>query len=203
MIKKGRGFKLPKVLSREDAAKLIETPDVTTFYGLRDKIAMLLMYRSALRVSEVCSLFVDDVDLEQGFIFVHQGKGGKDRVVPMDEGTIEWCRHWLTIRPKKSDYFVPTKRGTPVLPRHFRKVIGDYGKKAGVYLRDGKKKKPPHPHTLRHCCLTELLEDGSTICEVAQIAGHEKIETTAKYLHVRPHILAQKIRKRGWVAVGD
>lgn len=191
----GRGFKLPKVLSREDAAKLINATNTNTFCGLRDKVAMLLMYRAALRVSEVCSLTVDDVDLDNGLIFVQLGKGNKDRVVPMDHELLLWCKKWVSVRPE-SEYFVCTKKGTPVLDRHFRKVITNYAKKVGVYIRDGKKKKTPHPHTLRHCCLTELVEDGFTVQEVQAIAGHRSIVTTAKYLWVRPEQLAKKIRER-------
>jgi len=192
----GRGFKLPKVLSREDAAKLLNAPDASTFCGLRDKIAMLLMYRAGLRVSEVCNLTVDDVDLKQGFIFVQSGKGDKDRVVPMDPELLDWCNRWIAQRPE-SDYFICTQKGTRVLERFFKKVIPRYAKQAGVYIRDGREKKTPSCHTLRHCCLTELIEDGFTIQEVQAIAGHSSIITTAKYLWARPEALARKMRERG------
>ena len=192
----GRGFKLPKVLPRQDVAKLLNAPDVNTFCGLRDKIAMLLMYRAGLRVSEVCNLTVDDVDLEKGFIFVQGGKGDKDRVVPMDPELLDWCRRWVAEKPE-SEYFICTQKGTRVLERFFKKVIPRYAKQAGVYIRDGREKKTPSCHTLRHCCLTELIEDGFTIQEVQAIAGHSSIITTAKYLWARPEALARKIRERG------
>jgi len=192
----GRGFKLPKVLSRQDVAKLLNAPDVNTFCGLRDKIAMLFMYRAGLRVSEVCNLTVDDVDMEKGFIFVQSGKGDKDRVVPMDPELSEWCRKWIAVRPV-SDYFICTQKGTRVLERFFKKVVPRYAKQAGVYIRDGKEKKTPSCHTLRHCCLTELIEDGFTIQEAQAIAGHSSIITTAKYLWARPEALARKMRERG------
>ena len=194
----GRGFKLPKVLSREDAAKLLNAPDISTFCGLRDKIAMLLMYRAGLRVSEVCNLMMEDVDLDKGFIFVQSGKGDKDRVVPMDAELAEWCKRWVAEKPE-SDYFICTQKGTRVLERHFKKVVPRYAKQAGVYIRNGKEKKTPSCHTLRHCCLTELIEDGFSIQEVQFIGGHSSIVTTAKYLWARPEALAQKIRNRGVV----
>jgi len=168
----GRGFKLPKVLSRQDAAKLLNTPDTSTFCGLRDKVAMLFMYRAALRVSEVCNLTVDDVDLEKGFIFVRSGKGDKDRVVPMDPELLEWCNKWLT-------------KGTPVLPRFFKKVVPRYAKQSGIYIRNGKEKKTPSCHTLRHCCLIEMIEDGVALQKVQEIAGHRSIATTVQYLCAR------------------
>ena len=192
----GRGFKLPKVLSREDAAKMMDAPDIRTFCGLRDKVAMLFMYRAGLRVSEVCNLMVEDVDLEKGFIFVQSGKGDKDRVVPMDPELAEWCKKWIASKPA-SEYFVCTQKGTPVLPRFFKKVIPRYAKQSGVYIRDGKEKKTPSCHTLRHCCLTELIEDGFSIQEVQFIGGHSSIVTTAKYLWARPEALARKMRERG------
>jgi len=191
----GRGFKLPKILSREDAARLINVPDTSKFYGLRDKIAMLFMYRAGLRVSEVCGLTVDDVNIKKGLIFVQGGKGNKDRVVPMDRELLAWCEKWLAVRPG-SDYFICTAKGTAVLPRHFKRVIKKYAIQAGIYVRNGKGKKTPSCHTLRHCCLTELLEDGLTVYEVAQVAGHKAITTTSKYLHLRPELLVKKMRER-------
>ena len=197
----GRGFKLPKVLSREDAAALLAAPNTGTIAGLRDKVAMIIMYRAGLRVSEVCNLMVDDVDLKQGFIFVQQGKGDKDRVVPMDQETISWCKQWLGARQEykkmaQSEHFLCTRSGKAVLDRYLRVVVAKAAKKAGVYIRDGKEKKLPHPHTLRHCYLTELMEDGFNIQEVQAVAGHSSIITTAKYLWARPEQLAQKIRGR-------
>jgi len=198
--KNGRGFKLPKILSREDATRLINTPDTETFYGLRDKIAMLLMYRAGLRVSEVCNLTVDDVNMKQGFILVQSGKGNKDRIIPMDPELMEWCRKWIDVRPT-SEYFICTQKRTPVLDRHFKKVVPRYAKRAEVYIRKGKEKKTPSCHTLRHCFLTELIEEGFTIQEAQALAGHSSIITTAKYLWARPEVLTQKMRKRQEVGV--
>jgi len=202
----GRGFKLPKILSRKDAAALLAAPNTDTIAGLRDKVAMVIMYRAGLRVSEVCDLSIDDVDLDQGLLFVQQGKGAKDRVVPMDPETINWCKRWLEARREykkmaDADAFMCTRTGKAVIDRYLRLVMNKAAKKAGVYIRDGKEKKLPHPHTLRHCCLTELMEDGFNIQEVQALAGHESIMTTARYLWARPEQLTQKIQGRQGVSL--
>jgi len=190
--------KLPKITSRQEAARVINTPDAGTFCGLRDKMAMLLMYRAGLRVSEVCALGVNDFDLDGGFIYIQSGKGNKDRVVPAAPEIIELGRQWVQAREEvgEVEYFICTKNGTPVLPRYLRHVVAKYSRRAGVYIQDGKKKKAIHPHTLRHCFGTELVEDGFSLPEVQELLGHEDIKTTAIYTHVRPEALARKMRER-------
>lgn len=196
--------KLPKVLPREDVAKILSIPNIKTTTGLRNRVILQVMYRAGLRVQEVCNLTVDDVDLEKGFIYVQAGKGEKDRYIPMDLETMNWCRRWAQARgeyeKKKNrslgDYFFPSLKGTQLDQRYIREMCYRLSKQAGVYIRDGKKKKPVHPHVFRHCCMTELLEDGFTINEVKEIAGHSSILTTSIYLSVRPEQLAAKMRQR-------
>jgi len=188
--------KLPKVLSREQVQQLLGRISTRYPTGLRNRVALELMYRAGLRVSEVCNLSPTDVDLEQGFITVQQGKGGKDRVVPIDPQLAEWCRLWIEKR-QPSEYFLCTHKGTKLSDRYLRQVCERLSRKAEVYLNDNRQQKPVHPHTLRHCFGTELVEEGFTLPEVQQLMGHASIQTTTIYTHVRPEALAAKIRQRG------
>lgn len=187
--------RLPKILSREKIQKLLEAIDTESLVGLRNRLALELMYRAGLRVSEVCNLACTDIDLQQGFIFVQCGKGNKDRTVPLDPTLRGWCRKWLKVRPQ-SEYFISTMTGGKVSDRYLRQVCVRLSEKTGVYLNDNHKKKAVHPHTFRHCFGTELIEDGFTLPEVQQLLGHSSINSTIIYTHTRPKILAEKIRKR-------
>ena len=194
--KKRQPRKLPKVISREAVDRLFKGINTRCPTGLRNRTALEIMYRCGLRVSEACHLSPDDIDFKQGFIYVQQGKGNKDRMVPMDLIIQNWCRKWFGTRPKGSQWFICTLKGGQVDDRYFRQVLERLSAKAGVYINDNHQKKPVHPHTLRHCYATELIEDGFNIAEVKELLGHSSIATTQKYLSVRPSQLAEKIRKR-------
>lgn len=191
-----RSHRLPKIISREDARALLRVPNPRYPTGLRNLVALHLMYQSGLRESEVCNLAPEDVDLDRGFVFVQLGKGAKDRVVPLHQETIDLCQKWLKRRPE-SEWFLPTLKGGRMSERQVRAMVARMSKRAGVYLRDGREKKLVHPHTLRHCFATELLEDGVLLHEVQHFLGHESIRSTEVYLHVRPsEALAAKLRNR-------
>jgi site-specific recombinase XerD len=187
--------KLPKVIDRKDINNLLAKINVKYPTGLRNRVALELMYRAGLRVNEVCNLSPVDVDLEHGFIYVQQGKGKKDRVVPLDPSLTEWCARWLAKRPP-SEYFICTLAGGKVSDRYLREVCYRLSRKAGVTLNDNHRAKLIHPHTLRHCFGTELVEEGFTLPEVKELMGHASINTTMVYTHVRPEALAAKIRQR-------
>jgi len=187
--------KLPKIISREDAVKILSTPNTNTRVGLRNRVVLQVLYRCGLRVQELCNLTIDDVNLPDGYIYVQQGKGCKDRYVPMDAETVSWCTKWFSQRPQ-SEYFFCTLTGGQLSQRYIREMCYRTSRKAGVYIRDGRTKKPVNPHALRHTCFTELLEENFSIREVQEMAGHASINTTAIYTHVRPGALAAKIRQR-------
>lgn len=194
--KKNKPHKLPKVFKREDIKRLMAAINIKAPTGLRNRVALEIMYRAGLRVSEVCNLSIDDIDIKHGFIYVQQGKCKKDRVVPLDPSLAEWCKRWLAIRPN-SEYFITTLKGGKVSDRYLRQVCARLSHKTGIYLNNNHKKKPLHPHTLRHCFGTELIEDGFTLPEVKELLGHASINTTMVYTHIRPETLATKIRQRG------
>lgn len=189
-------LKLPKVLSREDVEKMLKVPNVKCPTGLRNRVALQVMYRAGLRVSEVVNLSIDDLDLKKGYIYVQQGKNSKDRYVPIDEETVTWLKRWLEIKPE-SEYLFCTLSGGKLSDRYLREVCYRISEKAGVYVNDNHKKKKVNPHVLRHTYATELLEEGFNIREVQQVLGHENLNTTMIYTAVRPESLAMKIKRRG------
>jgi integrase/recombinase XerD len=201
-VKRLRNSKLPKILSREAAFRILSRLKTDDPIGLRNRVALQLCYRAGLRISEVCNLALADVDLREGYVYVQQGKGKKDRVVPLDPETIELCRNWLSIRPSTAeDYFITTMDGGKVSDRYLREVCYRLSRITGIYITDNHRKKPVHPHILRHSFATERLEDGFTLPEVQQLLGHADISTTSVYLHVRPTVLREKMR--GLTPVGS
>lgn len=187
---------LPKILSREDVQKILTYPNTKTKIGLRNRTILEVLYRCGLRVSEVCNLNINDVDMEKGFLYIQLGKGGRDRYVPMEPETMTWIAKWAEQRPTETDLLFPTLQNTPLDQRYIRQMLYQASSKAGVFIQDGKTKKKVHPHVLRSCYATELLEDGLNIAEVQSLLGHSSISTTAIYTKVRPMALAEKIRQR-------
>lgn len=187
--------KLPKIISREDVQKILAVPNVKCITGLRSRVIMHLLYRAGLRNEELCNLAPADVSLTGGFIFVQQGKNSVDRTVPIDRATIGWLEKWNEARPDSSFFFC-SGTGQKLDQSYIRKIVYQCAEKAGVYIQDGREKKLPSPHTLRHCYATELLEEGYTLAEVKMLLGHSNITTTSVYAHARPFALAAKIRER-------
>ena len=83
---------LPKIITREQAKKILSYPNTKCPTGLRNRVALQLLYRAGLRVSEACCLAEEDVNVRGGYVYVQQGKGRRDRVIPIDPETIEWCK---------------------------------------------------------------------------------------------------------------
>ena len=191
---------LPKILSREDCLRLLQAPNPKTVTGYRDLVALLLLYRCGLRISELCNLSRYNVKLDEGYILVQDGKGGVDRTVNLDAQTIEYCHRWLAHpRRPQSDWFVcniqsrEAPAGSQTTRFNWSKILQRYGYKANVWLYDQATRLPIHPHTLRHCYATERLEDGFSLPEVQAWMGHSDISVTAIYLHVRPTALRAKM----------
>lgn len=191
---------LPKVLHSELVRKYLEGLSEHTTTGLRNRVALELMYRAGLRVSEVCNLTPFHVDyLNSRFIYVQQGKNKHDRYVPIDKRLHDWCEQWDLKKEEKeieSEYFLCTMKGGQLDQRYIRAVCERLSKKTGIYIKKGRKQKPVNPHLLRHCYATELLDEDFNIREVQQLLGHKDISTTMIYTHVRPQSLARKIGQR-------
>ena len=189
-------LKLPKIVDKKGVLAMLSQINTKCPTGIRNYAIILMMYRAGLRVQEVCNLRLNDVNFDTGFIYVQQGKGKKDRYVPMDDDVIKSSKLWLSIRPE-SKFFFCTLKGGQLDQRYIREVCYRLSKKAGVYIQDGAEKKSVSPHKLRHTCFTELLRENTcNIREIQELAGHSKLETTMIYTHVVMDELQNKIKKR-------
>ncbi|MEM7468276.1 MAG: site-specific tyrosine recombinase XerD [Pseudomonadota bacterium] len=177
------GSRLPKSLSESDVEALLAAPDVSTVIGLRDRCMLEVLYATGLRVSELCSLSVGQVNVRQGVVRVF-GKGNKERLVPLGEEALNWLSEFSTAgRPElmknkgPGDCLFPSNRGTPITRQSFWYAIKKYAIKARI-------KTELSPHTLRHAFATHLLNHGADLRVVQMLLGHSDISTTQIYTHV-------------------
>ncbi len=157
---------------------------------------LMMMYRDGLRVSEVANLALADVNFAENTIYVQQGKGKKDRKLPLDSEAKTACLEWLKVRPE-GEYFFCTLKGGQLDTRYIRDVCYRKSTEAGVFIQDGKEKKPVSPHKLRHSFATDILRSGDfNIREVQELLGHSSIQTTQIYTHVAIDELQDKFANR-------
>lgn len=173
---------LPKVLKASEAAILCELPVDDDAPGIRDKAVIELLYGSGLRVSELCGLDVDDVDLSRNAVTV-MGKGRKQRQVPLSGPSADAIKRYVREgRPQLAASKGPTtalflnSRGTRLGPRSVRSRLDRYAAAEGL-PRVG-------PHALRHSFATHLLDGGADLRAVQELLGHESLATTQIYTHV-------------------
>lgn len=171
-------------LEADEAGRLLDGIDGDNPMELRDRAIYELMYGTGLRVGEVSRLNLDDVDFRDFRIMVRQGKGKKDRIVPVGSNAIEHLTRYLKrARP----YFASRARQ---VDDRFALFLGMFGVRLGVNAINGRLKKwygggngRICSHMLRHSFATHLLENGAGIKEVKEILGHESIESTMRYTH--------------------
>ncbi len=188
--------RLPKVISKQDAQKLLAVPNVKCPTGLRNRVMLEVMYRAGLRVSEVVKLKPGNIRWESGEIEVRDGKGGKERVVPVDHETLDWLRQWEDKRPNNARFFT-TLQGKPLDARYIRQVVDRCAEKVEL------DRKLVSPHVLRHSYATEKLDEGFTLREVQELLGHANVSTTQIYTHVNPAALRAKIQKQAIAEADD
>ncbi len=182
--------RLPRVLTPEELRKLLEAVNWDVPTGLRNRVALELMAYSGLRVSEVCNLKPGDVDLEGRRVKVRNGKGGKDRVVPLRNGTITFLRRWRQERHQQATYLLHTIKGgehKQMSRSSALKMVKHYGEQAGLDT-DGL-----GCHTLRHTCATMLRRAGVDLVVIQELLGHAHLSTTRIYQHVAPVEVEQAI----------
>jgi integrase/recombinase XerD len=176
--------RFPKTLSEADVEALLAAPDVATPLGLRDRAMLELLYATGLRVSELVSLKVFEVDLN-GNVVRTVGKGSKQRLVPMGEEAAAWTAKYLKERKgATSDTLFITARGSGMTRQAFWHLIRRYGARA----IPGKKLSP---HVLRHAFATHLINHGADLRVVQLLLGHADISTTQIYTHVARERLKQ------------
>jgi integrase/recombinase XerD len=170
------GRQLPVVLTERDVEDLLAAPDLESSTGLRDKAMLEVLYATGLRVSELVSLQIGQINLRQGVVRV-TGKGDKDRLVPLGEEAIAWLDRYLSlVRPElisalEIDTVFPSNRGKAMSRQNFWYSIKRYALIAGI-------NKPLSPHTLRHAFATHLLNHGADLRVVQLLLGHSDISTT-------------------------
>ncbi len=181
------GKKIPDVLNFDEVNRLLKVPNYRRPQGVRDRAILELMYATGLRVSEIASLKMVDLNLEIGFLKC-KGKASKERVVPLGRIAQKFIKRYLEeVRPKllgkRTSLSVFLAQGGKTLSRQsIWKMIKAMVKKAGI-------RKKVSPHTLRHSFATHLLERGADLRSVQELLGHSSITTTQIYTHInRAHL---------------
>ena len=185
------GFKLPVVLSIEEIENILRAIDMSTKEGERNRAILEVLYGCGLRISELTNLKFSDLYLDEEFIKV-EGKGGKQRLVPISHAAINALNNYLTERKQidakkgHEDIVFLSKRRTAISRIMVFHFIKQYAESAGI-------KKNISPHTFRHSFATHLLERGANIRAIQLMLGHEKITTTELYTHIDREYLRQEI----------
>lgn len=174
--------KLPNVLSVDEVALLLNTPDVKTMLGLRDRALLEILYATGLRVSELLAVATNSINIEVGYIIV-MGKGSKERIIPVGEVALGWLKRYLTtaranlLHGKTSNYLFINRSGSKITRQGFWKLIKKYCLRAGI-------QKNISPHSLRHSFASHLLAGGADLRSVQTMLGHVDISTTQIYTHI-------------------
>lgn len=189
-----RKRRLPKVVTRDEAARLLAGPNLRAPTGLRNRCVLELMYRAGLRVGEVVKLQARDVDAG-GSVRIEDGKGGDgtayfdpDSVMPLIE---EWKRTRRLLGIPSSAPLFCTLKGGPMSVRYVEQMVARMKKRAGIPAST-----VCTPHVLRHSFATELLDEGFTIREVQDALRHADLSSTQVYTHVLDTNLRRKITRR-------
>jgi len=182
------GRPLPATLSESDVENLLAAPDASTPLGLRDRTMLELLYASGLRVSELVSLNIADMNLRAGVVRV-MGKGSKERLVPMGEEALSWIHRFMN--EARSDLLkghlaaqvvFPSQQGRVMTRQTFWHRIKTHAATAGIRGRLS-------PHTVRHAFATHLINHGADLRVVQLLLGHSDLSTTQIYTHVARHRL--------------
>ncbi len=175
---------LPKFLTVDDASKLMEAPQEENFIVQRNKTILELLYGCGIRVSELCGLTIEDIDLREDLIKV-KGKGNKERIIPIGKKAKEALKKYLALRQllkiKKLHfqeiYLFINNRGKRLSDRQVRRIVDKYAKAIGILEKIG-------PHTLRHTFASHLLMEGADLRVIQELLGHSSLSTTQIYTHI-------------------
>jgi integrase/recombinase XerD len=168
--------RLPIILTREEAIRLIDSAS-----NLFHRAMLITMYSTGMRRAELCRLKVEDIDSTRMLIHIRQGKGGKDRDVPLSPKTLETLReYWRWMKPKT--YLFPgtvngSRADKPITPKVLWEACREAAQRAGIT-------KAVRPHLLRHSFATHLVEGGADLPTVQALLGHTDLKPTSIYLHL-------------------
>ena len=185
------GMQLPEVLTIEEIDQLIGAIDRSQYEGQRNCAILETLYSCGLRVSELCNLKLSDLYFDEGFIRV-EGKGSKQRLVPISERAVKEINLWLIdrkrwrYRPGFEDYVFLARWGNAISRIMVFRIIKNLAEATGL-------QKNISPHTFRHSFATHLLEGGANLRAIQQMLGHESIATTEIYTHIDRSLLRAEI----------
>lgn len=179
-----RAQRLPRVvLTAEEAERALAGPNVRLKTGLRDRAILETFYSTGIRRSELIRLKVSDLEMERGVLLIREGKGRRDRVVPIGNRALGWIGRYLEhvrpcwITPADPGSLFLTNRGNRIRENRLSELVRGYIQAAGLG-------KEGSCHVFRHTMATLLLENGADIRVVQEILGHASLATTALYTHV-------------------
>jgi len=184
------GYKLPNVMNKDEVERVLTQPKIEVPLGIRDRAMLEILYSSGLRRMELLHLKLYDVDQKQGLITVREGKGKRDRVVPIGERALAWLDMYLnTLRPEivrqpDNGVIFLNSNGAPFTPNHLSWLARQYVKSAGIG-------KAGACHIFRHTMATLMLEGGADIRYIQAMLGHVRLDTTQIYTHVSIRTLKQ------------
>lgn len=179
-----KGLQLPKVLTLREVEELLDAPNLGTLEGYRDKTMLEVLYATGMRVSELISIPMGNVDLKMQYL-ITRGKGSKERVIPLGSIAVKYLTRYLEIvRPQLlkeeskdvQELFLSTW-GRAMTRQRFFEIIEEYGRQAGIA-------KKITPHMLRHSFATHMLNNGTDLRVVQELLGHADISTTQIYTHM-------------------
>ena len=186
---------LPKsILSVDEVERILQQPDITTPLGVRDRAIFEVLYSTGIRRAEVCALHIDHIHVDRQVLFVHQGKGQRDRYVPIGLRALLWiaryvesAREQLALDSKERTLFL-TLLGSPLNPDS----LTEYGRR---YIKSANIEKPGACHIFRHTMATLMHDGGADIRTIQAILGHSKLDTTQIYTQVSLKKLLDTHRK--------
>lgn len=185
------GLRLPEVLSVQEIDSIISAIDLSKPEGQRNKTIIEVLYGSGLRVSELINLQLSKLYLDEGYMLV-EGKGSKQRLVPMSEESMKQIELWkmdrneMNIKKGNEDIVFLNRRGAKLTRDMIFKIVKELTFLAGI-------RKNVSPHTFRHSFATHLLENGANLRAIQQLLGHESITTTELYTHIDVQFLRKTV----------
>jgi site-specific recombinase XerD len=168
-------------VSEAEIKKLLAAPDADKRHGLRDRTIHELLYSTAMRLGELLALEVADVDLDEQVVHIREGKGRKERVVPLGAEAMRWLRayltgprrHWLRNKAKHTRLWV-SNRGTALTAKNIHVMLTQVSRRAGLL-------RSVYPHTIRRAAATHMMARGAGILAVKALLGHARLRTTQVY----------------------
>lgn len=182
---------LPRcILEPKEIRAIMRQPDLSTATGYRNRVILEVLYSTAMRREEAANLKLDEVDTESGYCTLREGKGGKDRVVPLGASVCQLIETYIAgvrtdwIGADSNPHLFLNRWGQGMDPHAIYSVVKKYVALAGL-------KKQVSTHTFRHSCATHMLRNGAPIRHLQEMLGHESLETTQIYTRVTINELKQ------------